>query len=612
VALRDRDSVLGVEVTDPETMTFEPTVTLEVPTDPVGLAVTPGGSQLLVVSGWASELSVFDVATRAETLRVALPREPRGVAVSPDGKHAYVSHATVAQISRVALDLERPQPVGLALGGEDFHQESVGILGSLAALDVQLIGSLSTANGPLRDETIDVRETPSPDAVPPRGAVDFRGGGGRGNGVIGLGHTGVPLGTTARARRVGRDAVQGFAMAITAEELFVPEVLVHRGSVMTGGYGTSESFPAHQPALAQLRLDEDEPQLRVMNRTFAASSARNGFAGGASKAGCLLPRAVAVDEKGGTVFVACLGSDEVLAYARDEEPLATSLRGAWKVPPGPTGLVVDPRGGQLVVWSSFASAVSRLPLSAPHVAADEATARVAVLRRKAVAPVRTRRLEPLEGGVTLSEAARRGRLLFHGAGDARISADGRACASCHPDGRDDGLTWPTPNGARQTPMLAGRLLDSTKPFGWQGDAASIEAHLTQTLARLGGKGLGDDAKADLVAYLREMGTPSRPAPEPDGDVVAKGRALFHADTVGCATCHTDEGVGSDGARHDVGTGQAVETPSLRFVAGTGPYFHDGRYETLSQLLRETQGVMGWATNLAPEDLSALEAYLSTL
>ena len=31
----------------------------------------------------------------------------------------------------------------------------------------------------------------------------------------------------------------------------------------------------------------------------------------------------------------------------------------------------------------------------------------------------------------------------------RLSGDGRACASCHPDGRDDGLVWSTPNGPRQ-------------------------------------------------------------------------------------------------------------------------------------------------------------------
>jgi cytochrome c peroxidase len=198
--------------------------------------------------------------------------------------------------------------------------------------------------------------------------------------------------------------------------------------------------------------------------------------------------------------------------------------------------------------------------------------------------------------VALSEAEQRGRLLFHGASDARISSDGRACASCHPDGRDDGLTWPTPHGARQTPMLAGRLSETTQPYGWQGDTATIGEHVTQTFQRLGGKGLNESEMNDLLAYLHAMDTPKSDE-SPDSKLVARGRELFHAETVGCATCHTHEGVGSDGARHNVGGGAEVETPSLRLVAGTGPYFHDGRFATLGDMLRETKGKMGWAGDM---------------
>jgi hypothetical protein len=54
---------------------------------------------------------------------------------------------------------------------------------------------------------------------------------------------------------------------------------------------------------------------------------------------------------------------------------------------------------------------------------------------------------------------------------------------------------------------------------------------------------------------------------------------------GTAPCHVP---GSDGAftdkmRHDVGSqsltdvSKELDTPSLRFVGGTAPYFHDGHY-----------------------------------
>jgi cytochrome c peroxidase len=106
-----------------------------------------------------------------------------------------------------------------------------------------------------------------------------------------------------------------------------------------------------------------------------------------------------------------------------------------------------------------------------------------------------------------------------------------------------------------------------------------------------------------------MPTPATDAAE--GARVARGRELFHAEQVGCASCHR-EGGSSDGARHEVGSGLLLDTPSLRFVAGTAPYFHDGRYPTLAAMLRATRGTMGWGGDLADADLDALEAYLLTL
>ena len=93
----------------------------------------------------------------------------------------------------------------------------------------------------------------------------------------------------------------------------------------------------------------------------------------------------------------------------------------------------------------------------------------------------------------------RGRELFHTSNDSRISNDGRACATCHVDGREDSLVWASPDGKRQTPMLAGRL-SGTSPFGWSGSMKSLREHVGQTLSRLEGKGLPD---ADMQA-LRDL------------------------------------------------------------------------------------------------------------
>src|SRR5690606_21756798 len=100
-----------------------------------------------------------------------------------------------------------------------------------------------------------------------------------------------------------------------------------------------------------------------------------------------------------------------------------------------------------------------------------------------------------------------------------------------------GLGWPTPFGVRQTPMLAGRLGETTAPFGWHGDEKTVSGHVRQTFTRLMGQGLDDDDLAALIAYCHEMEVPPVSSDGPDRALVAHGKELFFADTVGCATCH---------------------------------------------------------------------------
>jgi cytochrome c peroxidase len=79
-----------------------------------------------------------------------------------------------------------------------------------------------------------------------------------------------------------------------------------------------------------------------------------------------------------------------------------------------------------------------------------------------------------------------------------------------------------------------------------------------------------------------------------------------------------DGTFTDGNRHDVKSKakgdphRRFDTPSLRFVSGTAPYFHDGRYTTLRALLVGSDGKMGHTAKLSSEQLDALEAYLKTL
>lgn len=404
----------------------------------------------------------------------------------------------------------------------------------------------------------------------------------------------------------GHPSCQGFALAksdAAPGRIFAPQVMVDPGDPerRPDGYG-DENQQTETPAVAVLDEGAGEPlgssvtigRENMFRRMRDTRDARPE---------CLLPRAAAIDPDTKALLVTCYGIDAVVAYdARSANPL-TSERRRWTVGSGPSGVVVDAEKRRAVVWSQFDRTLSVIPLGGTELVDDKAAPPV-VLRAN---------VEPLKEKLPAEYAL--GRILFHAAGDARISADGRACASCHPDGRDDAITWATPEGPRRSIMLAGRAR-SSPPYSWNGNEASLHAHLGNTFDRLSGKGLRSIELDSLVAYVSAMPAPPAPSPDaPDAAKVARGKAIFASAEVGCAGCHAGPST-TDGKNHDVGSkhkadrGAAFNTPSLRFVGGTGPYFHDGRYATLGELL--TKSKMGDTSHLAAADLEALEAYLRTL
>jgi len=100
------------------------------------------------------------------------------------------------------------------------------------------------------------------------------------------------------------------------------------------------------------------------------------------------------------------------------------------------------------------------------------------------------------------------------------------------------------------------------------------------------------------------------------DLVAHGKEIFDSKESECSTCHVNGG--ADGKDHDVQSRDHADkkadfnTPSLKYVAGHAPYFHDGRFETLRDVLVKTDGQMGHTKHLKPADVDALEAYLRSL
>ena len=96
-------------------------------------------------------------------------------------------------------------------------------------------------------------------------------------------------------------------------------------------------------------------------------------------------------------------------------------------------------------------------------------------------------------------------------------------------------------------------------------------------------------------------------------MVDRGKQVYVA--YGCNGCHVDGG--TDRKTHDVGSGKTGErraefdTPSLLGVRGSAPYYHDGRYSTLDEMLSAKDQRM-FSGTLSGPDKQALIAYLETL
>jgi DNA-binding beta-propeller fold protein YncE/mono/diheme cytochrome c family protein len=389
-----------------------------------------------------------------------------------------------------------------------------------------------------------------------------------------------------------RHACQGFALAesrMPEGRIFAPHTLAFTDSSPddSGGYGSS---PGLEPEVFNVAVI-DEDNATAMKASLAVSTMT-----ASDEMPCPLPRAAATG-KNGALYVACLGSNALVELDGSVvDPQYAQLR-SWKLPSGPSAVAVDDDNSSAYVFSQFSHSLTTIALDIPGEVAIESLA--------------------LSERNPLDEKIARGRELFHKTNDTRISGDGRACATCHVDGREDSLVWASPDGPRQTPMLAGRLA-KTAPYGWNGTAKDIPAHIAKTFSRLRGSGLKGEDRDDLIAYITSLSTPTaiNTVTSRDAELVARGEKIFDAPEVGCANCHGDDGRTPDGEQHDVKSGtrerhKNFDTPTLDFLGGTAPYFHDGRYATLEALLTKSDGKMGHTKQLSKDDLAALEAFLRT-
>jgi YVTN family beta-propeller protein len=216
---------------------------------------------------------------------------------------------------------------------------------------------------------------------------------------------------------------------------------------------------------------------------------------------------------------------------------------------------------------------------------------------------------------------RRGEFLFH---DATICYQHwQSCASCHPEGRVDGLNWDLMNDGAGNPKNTKSMLWShrTPPAMAEGVRMSAEDAVRSGLEHVLFAHRTEDEAGAIDAYLKSL----RPVPSPrllDGRLspaAARGRTLFESERIGCARCHPSP-LYTDRKSHNVGSQSPSEvtdrfdTPTLVEVWRTAPYLHDGRYRTVKDLLVEGKHGLrrGASKQLSDEEMDDLVAFVESL
>ncbi len=212
---------------------------------------------------------------------------------------------------------------------------------------------------------------------------------------------------------------------------------------------------------------------------------------------------------------------------------------------------------------------------------------------------------PLEG----PSRADTGHRVFHIA-----TASLMACASCHPEGNDDGHTWTFDRiGPRRTQSLRGGI-GATAPFHWDGDMRDASHLMTAVFGeRMAGGTLAPSRNTALFGWMDRL--PALAAPgTANSAAIERGRAIFHDPQVGCATCHTGD-MGTNNNTVDVGTGGTFQVPVLRGLAWRAPYMHNGCAPTLRARFVDTAcgggEAHGHTRELTDAQLDDLIAYLVT-
>ena len=569
--------------------------TTELPSGPVSssaVAVSPNGALVAAVNPDSDSITLVDAIGLKPIKEISVGDEPRTLAFTPDSRLVLVANRGSANVSVVAVE-DFTTVANIPVGPMPYGVVTDGQRAFVTEFALGYIGVIDLARQTLVER---VKVAPFPAGLALE--ADSQGGQSRERLLLAT-HL-----FSGQASAIDPSTLTVTAIASTEEGTNLSQ------SVAVASDGMKAYLPQTHSNATNTELSFDTtvlPVVNVLDLTEYIVLSEQRIAIDTVGQPSSIPFAAVLSPDGGRLYVVHAGSDNlsVIDLAANRS-LANISVGA-----NPRGIAISPDGATLFVNNTLDGTMS-------------------IIDAETFTYIETIELTtiPLAADILL------GKRIFNSASSPVLTRDRWiSCAACHFDAGMDTRTWEGfPDGPRNTPALLG--VGETLPVHWSGDFDELqdleltirsiqfgtglipgEAHDSLGTAHAGAS---SDLDA-LAAYLESIEVP----PSPYGsnrERINAGEQKFTA--LGCQVCHPPP-LFTDLELHDVGTGDPAkeknphgrgtnfDTPSLRGVWFTAPYFHDGSAATLRDVFSKgtTHNI---SADISEQELQALIAYLRAL
>lgn len=542
-----------------------------------GVAFSPDGARAYVTTRLDDSVNVIDVASRKVERKIPVADEPHGVAVDPAGQALFVMGTAFDAVS--VVDLASGRETKRLSASRNPWSAALSPDGSRLLVTNALSRFVKFREPPLSEVTVlDVRRQQVIDryAVPEANLL--------------LGVAWHPSGEFALA-------------TLNRTKNLVPMTRILQGWTITNGLAVLW----RDGRVDQVLLDEPHRYFADVTDVAFTPDGRRALATSAGtdrvavidveKLLGLLGRTS--DEDRRDVLPNWLGASAEFVVARI--PTRDNPRGIRVAPDGRSAWVANTLDDSLTVIDLQTLASSRVDL----------------------------------GGPTQVTHIRWGEKLFH---SANITFQRQfACATCHPDGHVDGLTYDIEADGIGVSPVDNRTLRGiydTDPFKWEGTNVTLSRQCGARLAVFFTRiqpFTPEELRAvnDYTVTIPRPPNRHRPVGTELTEAQRRGKLVFERSRTNdgreipidnrCITCHfppyfTDRTLRDVGSRHVLDRQGKFDVPHLNNIYDSAPYLHNGIADTLEEIwtVHNPYDTHGATNDMTKDQLNDLIEYLKTL